>query len=288
MIWGSAFPVIRLGLLAGAAPIAFGVARFGSATIVMALIALGRRERPPGRRALALSAVLGGGLLIGGYAAFLYVGEETISGGLASLLVGAVPLWSVLLSYRLLPSERVGGLGIGGLLLGFFGVAVLFLPDLSAASQHLFGPAFLVVLAGLSAAVASVLLRRSVHKPTGGWGLTVEFAGATALLGLLALTLPGQLELPVNGSTVAALAYLVALPSIVGYTIYFRLLNRVGPSRANLVTYVGPVAGVGIGIVLLGESVSAFELAGFALILVGLYLVQSDGRRRSRAATSSP
>jgi probable blue pigment (indigoidine) exporter len=276
LIWGSAFVVIRLGLISGASPLAFGFGRFAGAAVVMALLALVAKERAPDRRTLVLSALVGGLFFIGGYAALLYLGEAVLSGGFSSVLVGTLPLWSALFAYGILPTERLGLSGTLGIAVGFVGLAVLFLPDLLAGAAGSLRAELLVIGAAIVGAGASVLLRRWMSAPNGQWGLTTEFAAAAAMLGLLAITVPGQASLPLTPAVLVSLAYLVALPSIVGYTIYFRLLDRVGPGRANLVAYVNPLGGLVIGALLLGESVSFFEVAGFLLIVSGLFLVQRD------------
>ncbi|MCI4324177.1 MAG: EamA family transporter, partial [Thermoplasmata archaeon] len=94
LLWGTAFPVIRIGLLAGASPLSFGAARFTIAAALMAVIAVTTRQRLPDARTLVLTAVFGGVLVIGAYAAFLYIGEETVSGGLSAVLISTVPLWT--------------------------------------------------------------------------------------------------------------------------------------------------------------------------------------------------
>ncbi|MCI4362992.1 MAG: EamA family transporter [Thermoplasmata archaeon] len=276
LIWGSAFVVIRVGLLAGASPLAFGFGRFAGATVVMALLAFLARERAPDRRTLLISALVGGAFFIGGYAAFLYLGEVVLSGGLSSVLVGTLPLWSALFGYGILPTERLGRSGTLGVGVGFVGLTVLFLPELAAGASGSVRAELLVIGAAVVGAGGSVLLRRWVHTPSGRWGLTSEFAAASVLLGVIAVAVPGQAALPLTPVVLVSLAYLIALPSIVGYTIYFGLLHRVGPSRANLVAYVNPLAGLAIGALLLSESVSLVEVAGFLLIASGLFLVQRD------------
>ena len=72
------------------------------------------------------------------------------------------------------------------------------------------------------------------------------------------------------------------MPSLLGYVLYFGLHHRVGPARANLVAYVAPVVGVLVGLVVFGESVYLVEIAGLALVVVGLVAVH---RARARAAT---
>jgi drug/metabolite transporter (DMT)-like permease len=276
VIWGSAFPVIRLGLLAGASPFLFASVRYLLAAAIMAGIAAGRSETCPPRRTLLLYAVLGGVFVIGGYAAFLYAGETRIGGGLATVFVASAPMWTAILGVSLLPSERLGRRGAAGVLLGFVGVAVLFLPDELGSGGGMWLGETLVLFAALSFSIGAVLLRRWSTGPAGGWGLTVEFAIAGGILGLLAVRPGTALALPLTGPVLGSLAFLVAGPSIVGYAIYFHLLHRVGPTRSSLVAYVNPLTGIVVGIFLLGESVGIFELLGFLIIVGGLFLLQYD------------
>ncbi len=286
-LWGSAFPVIRLGLLAGASPFALGAVRFGVAAAVMAGIAALRRERFPGARKLAVLASVGGALFIGAYAAFLNTGEQTVPGGLAAVLVGTIPLWTALFGLVALPEERVGRLGGLGLGAGFAGLLVLFLPAVeSGVFSNLLGEVW-VLGAALAGTLGAILLRRLLQEPPGTWGLTVQFAVAAAVLAALT-ALPGAgRAFPVNPGTLFSVLYLALGASVGGYAIYFGLLHRVGALGANLVAYVNPLAGVLIGIVLLGESVTAAELGGFALVLVGLFLFQREKFRPSPGSSTA-
>jgi probable blue pigment (indigoidine) exporter len=287
-VWGSAFPVIRLGLLAGASPFGLGAVRFALAAAVMAAIAAARRDRAPDRRSALILVTVGGVGFIGTYAAFLNSGEEAVSGGLAAILVGTLPLWTALLGFAFLPEERVGRLGAVGLAAGFGGLLVLFLPAFEAGAFSNAVAEAEVVGAAITGAAGAIALRRLQSGPPGGWGLTLQFAAAAALLGTLAF-LPGSgWAFPVNAGTLGSAAYLACAASVGGYGIYFGLLHRTGALRANLVAYVNPLAGLLIGIALLGEGVGTYELAGFALVLLGLFLFHRERLVATRARSAGP
>jgi drug/metabolite transporter (DMT)-like permease len=78
---------------------------------------------------------------------------------------------------------------------------------------------------------------------------------------------------PVPASALWALLALAALSTAAAYLLYFHLLARVGPVRANTVTYVVPIFGMLWGALFLGERVTRGMLAGLALILVSVLLV---------------
>lgn len=287
-IWGAAFPVIRLGLLAGASPLAFGAGRFAIATALLTAVTAARRIAWPSRRDALVSAVFGGLLLVGGYAAFLYEGEEVLGGGLSAVLVATVPLWTAVLGFALLPTERVGRWGWGALGVGFLGVVVLFLPDLLAGTRGGVEGGLLVLGAALVAGAGTVGIRRFLPHGVNLGGLTVQFAVATALLAGLGLVPGIGLAFAVNATTVGTVLYLALVPSVLGFIIYYGLVHRGGATRASLVTYVNPLAGVVVGVLLLSEAVTLYEVAGFALIVIGLYLFQRFRPATSRGGSAHP
>lgn len=279
LIWGSAYPVIRYGLVEGATPIAFAAVRYALSAAALAALAAALRVPRPSLRSLGLSAVLGVPIL-GLYGLFLYLGETTTSGNLASILIGAVPLLTALFALPILPRETLRGTGYLGLIVGFVGVFVLvFPPDGIVLASTVTGPV-LVVAAAVSFAFGSVLLRARRPEGENLWGVAVQFGVATLLLAAVLPILEPRAALPGTPAVLGSLLYLVLLPSTAGYALYFSLHHRVGPGRANLVAYVNPVAAIAIGTIAFGEPFVWWEIVGFVLILVGLTLVTQVGRVR--------
>ena len=120
-------------------------------------------------------------------------------------------------------------------------------------------------------------------RPSSLWNLSGEFTVASLVLLPLAILTPGGLAFPVNSLTVTLVLYLALGSSVFGYGLYFVLLERAGPSRANVVAYLNPVVGLVVGFLFLGESVTTAELGGFGLILFAVALLQRE-RRRSLTA----
>lgn len=292
ILWGSAFPVIRAGIVAGAPALVFASVRYLITALALVVIAVVAGAPRPRRADLAPPLVFGGVLMIAAYGGLLYVGEESTSGGLAAVLTASAPLLSALIGFRLLPSERFGRWGIFGLLVGFVGVGVLVLPGLvGSASTGLAGPVF-VIAAVLAFAIGSVLLRRTSKATPGFWTLSMQFALAGVVVGLSALLIREPVTLGRTSSVLPDLAYLVVVPGVIGYTLYFRIHHSSGPSLANVVGYVNPATGVLVGLLVFGETVTGVELVGLLLIAGGLFLLQRDrgrlsvGRRSPRGAAS--
>ena len=281
VLWGSAYIFIRQGLLLGAAPLPFAAVRYALSAVGFFVIAAGRRAPWPTRSAVIASGAIGGTLFIGLYGGFLYWGEQYTTGGYASVLSATAPILTVVVAFAILPEERLSGLALAGIAIGFLGTIVLVVPELFGGSIGVWpGPEF-VIAAFVCAAFSTVLLRRFGGGPQGLWQIGVQFGVGALMLGAATLVLPLPRALPLTGPLLAALAALVLLSSVGGYFVYFRLHHQVGPVRANTVAYLLPLAGIGIGTGIFGEPISVWEIAGFLIVILGVTLVIRD---RSRAA----
>jgi drug/metabolite transporter (DMT)-like permease len=211
-------------------------------------------------------------------------GQTHIESGLAAILNAMTPIFTVLAAHAA-GQERLTLRRVAGVALGFLGVAVLIGP---ASLGHL-DPTNLaeiaVLLAAVSYAAASIWGRRLRELP-------IEVAaagmlgGSTLLLLPLALLLEHPWRITPTPASLAALAALGALSTALAYLLYFRLLRRVGPTNLALVTFLLPIVALALGAVFLGEHVEMRDLAGLALILLGLAAI--DGRIFGLVRATSP
>ncbi len=278
LAWGSSYVFIRQGLVLGASPLAFAAIRFGLSAAVFAVLAAVRGEPFPSRHALVASASVGGMLILGITGGLLFWGEQYTTAGYAAVLSATIPFLTVAIGYSLLKSERLGGAGLVGIAVGFAGTTLLVIPELFGSPIGTgLGPLF-VLGSAVSVATGTVALRSLRLGPQGLWQIGSQFAVAAALLGVATAIVPTREAFPATLALLSTLAALVVFTSVVGYLIYFALHNRLGPIRANLVTYLSPLVGLGIGTGLLGEPVTAFELGGLAVVLAGVTLVVRESK----------
>lgn len=199
-------------------------------------------------------------------------GEQYVTSSLAGLLVSTEPVLVLLLLVGLglyrrdRVRERVSTAQVVGMLLGLAGVAALLGVDVGRSGPQLFG-ASLVLLAALSYAVASFLIRRATRDDDPIGVIAVIVVITTVLLTPAALpALPGQVpDLPATASIVA----LGVLCTAGAFMAYFALLAEVGPSRGAVVFFATPVVTVVAGAMILDEAVTATTLLGLVLIVIG-------------------
>jgi drug/metabolite transporter (DMT)-like permease len=282
IIWGSTY--LGIELTGETIPPLFAVAvRFLVAGSAMAAWVAWRRGADVFRvrRQELLGAVVVG-LLLPGANAVLFVAERDVPTGLASLIIGAVPLWVVVL--RLLARERPDVLALTGVAVGFLGVALLVRPGGHGATA---GGLLLVVLSSVMWAVGSFLSARLPMPPDAFAATTIEMiAGGIALLpiGLLAYS-PSELD-PAGYSTRSILGfwYLVVFGSLIGYTAYAWLLANAPIGQVSTYAYVNPVVAVALGAIVLDEAITWQIVVGASVILLSVALVVRRESPREIAA----
>jgi drug/metabolite transporter (DMT)-like permease len=273
-IWGSSFMFIRLGVDELEPSVVAFARTFGGALVLLPLLRGGGGLAPiwPAAVPLAVLGVLNNALpfWLLGYA------ETHISSALAGVLMAAAPVITVVLAARIDPSQRVSGLRLAGIGVGFLGVALLV--GLQRGGD-LLGALAAVGTAGCYA-VSALYAGRTIRSVPPLQVSIGQLAVAALVLAPFGIAERPQ-ETPPAG-TIAAMIALGALCSGIAYLLYFRLIASAGASRAILVTYLVPAFALAYGAVFLSEDITASALAGLALILGGTALATGLGRRPPR------
>lgn len=218
-------------------------------------------------------------------------GEKHIDSGIAAIAGATVPIFVVLLAIRFRPSERVRGLRLVGVLLGFVGVGVLagLRPE-----GGWFGIAgtLAVVAACFSYASANLWVQhRFAATPPLVISAGTTISGALILLPFALVQLPDDVP---GWNALGSIAALGLFGTAFAYLILYRLINTYGSARTSLVTYLLPPIALFYGAVLLGERVALNAVLGLVLILAGVALgsgvfrMAGRGRREALPATPRP
>ena len=277
-LWGTAFMAIKVGL-DYFPPVFFAALRYDVAGVVMlGYVAVASERRLPRGREEWWVVFVGGTLLIAGYHAFLFVGEQYTTSAVAAVVVSLSPVLTTGFARVLLPSERLTPVGIAGLLLGLVGVVVLSAPDAgNLLSVDVIGKV-LVFAAAVSFALGSVLTRRAdtdlPMETMEAWSMVL----GALVMHAVSVARPSESLAAVEWAPEAlwALAYLAIAASALGFLIYFDLLERLGPIEINLVSYVAPVFAALSGWWFLDEGIDLATVAGFLVIFAGFCLVKRE------------
>jgi drug/metabolite transporter (DMT)-like permease len=268
-IWGASYLFIRIAAPAvGPLPLMAVRVLLAGAVLAALAAALGRR---PSRLDRWRDYLLLG--LVNAAVPFTLIAaaELYVTASLAGIVTTTAPLFSALVAAAWL-KDRLTARTVLGLLLGTVGVAVLV-----GWSPLPLGPELVLSVAALLAAAfcygLGAVYTRAAFRGVPLLGLATAqqlAAGAELLLPALATTrAPWPQPLPVVLSILA----LALLSTALAYLIYFRLIERVGPTRALMVSILVPFFGVLWGVLFLGEPVTPGTFAGLAIVLAGVALV---------------
>lgn len=281
VVWGSTYLAIRI-VVGELPPLLSASARFLFAGFILYVATIRTGDTAgdrPGRLEWRDAAIIGGFLLTGGNG-LVSIGEVTIPSGITALLVATMPLWVAILG-RFAFGIRLGGPALAGIAVGFVGVAILVWPESGAASLDPLGLAC-VLGAPLLWAVGSLYTRRAhlVRRPLVGTAMQMLCGGA--LLGVVAVILgePARLDLArVTPDALIALAYLIGVGSLVGYTAFAWLLRVAPISLVSTYAYVNPVVAVLLGALVRAEPIGPRTLlAGAVIVSAVAIIVWARGR----------
>ena len=203
-------------------------------------------------------------------------GQTQITSGLAAILYATTSLFTVLLAPLFVATERLTAPRLLGVLLGLAGVVIMLGPEAvrDPGSATL---AKLAVLGGsISYALAAIWGRRlrGIPSPVAAAGqLTV--AAAIMLPLTLLVDRPWTLP-PPTPQIIGAILGLGLFSTTIGYLLFFTILARAGSVNTSLVTLLVPPSALLLGALFLGEAATGPEVAGLALIALGLLVI--DGR----------
>lgn len=283
-VWGASYLFIKVGVDGGVPPVTLVAMRTSIAGLALLLFMLLRRETVPARREPIWKWYVILGLLnsVIPYTLITW-GETRVSSGLAAILVGAMPIFTVLFAHVMTHDEKMSPRKVAGILAGFVGVVILFLPDfLQAATSNLFG-GLAVVAAAVSYAIASIYARRHLRGRTPVMNSFGQMLTASALLIPASVLVDRPWTLSPTVPALASIVTLAVLGTAIAYMMYFWLITHVGATRTSLVTYISPVIAVVLGWLVLNEQLQWTTLVGLVLIIAGVGLVTnlrlgSDGQ----------
>jgi drug/metabolite transporter (DMT)-like permease len=290
LIWGSTYLAIRFAIET-VPPYLMGGLRFLIAGGILYVLRRSRGVSSPSRHQWRSAFVVGGLLLFGGNGGVM-VAEQLVPSSIASLIIATVPLWMVMLNWKWGDRARPGNSVLIGLGLGVVGITLIAAPGFSSDSGAInLAGVLVLVLAALSWAIGS-LYSRKAQLPTDPLMATASeilAGGGLMLLAALLTGQGGQFRLDaVTFRSLAALAYLVAFGSLVGFTAYVWLLKVSTPARVSTYAFVNPVIAVFLGWALAGEALSVRTLVAAAVIVAGVVLITTrQGKPAVRRPVSS-
>lgn len=290
LIWGSTYVGIRFAI--ETIPVfLMASTRFFVAGALLLLWQWRRGEPAPTRLYWRSAAIVGLLMILGGNGGVTW-SEQHVSSGFAALIIGATPIYVVLLDWLVFGAPRPTRRMTLGLLIGLVGLALLVGPwEMSGEESVAPAGVGALLLAGLCWTLGSLYSRRAPLPPAPMQATGMEMlCGGTALL--VVGTLAGQwgeLDLgAVSARSLLALTYLTFAGTLVGFSSFIWLLHHTTPARATSYAYVNPVVAVLLGWLLADEPLTLRTMVAAAVIIGSVVLVTSVRAQSDPPRASSP
>lgn len=262
--WASAFVGIRIGLVSYT-PGSLALLRFLVASFCMLLIYSYVPNKPPIPWSHRLELMLLGVAGIGVYNICLNIGETTVSAGVASFVIGMIPVVTIVLSALFL-KERLTTLAWSGVIISVFGLLIMVLGE--NAPIELGSGVLVIFISSLMGGLYTVLQKRYlIHYHPVMVTAWVMWGGSLLLL-WFANDLLHQIMIASFASTTSAI-YMGIFPAALAYVAWSYVLHHLSASTASMYIYFLPILSTLLGMLLLNEHPSVISLFGGILSLAG-------------------
>jgi drug/metabolite transporter (DMT)-like permease len=275
LMWSSAFTSARI-IVAAAPPLTALGLRFLISGLLGITIAwmLGQSWRltRPQWRATIIFGVCQNALYLG----LNFVAMQTIEASLAAIIASTMPLLVGFFAWAFM-GERLGPVGIFGLVAGLVGVTVIMGARFQG-GMDLYGVG-LCVIAVFALAFATLSVRGAASGGNFLMVVGLQMIVGAAIVGPLGLMIE-TLAVDWSWTLVAAFAYTTLIPGLAATLVWFLLVERIGATRGATFHFLNPFFGVAIAAALLGEALRLWDLIGVLVIMGGILAVQLSRQRR--------
>lgn len=280
VVWGSTYYFIGV-CLRDFPPFVLGTLRFVVAGTIL-LVACKVRGEQLFRRGLILKAAVCGIVLLFVDQGVIMFAQRYVSSSLVAIMASSTAVWIMLLDVPQWRRNFRSVSTVAGIVLGFIGVAMLYLEQLNmqrpGGSHYEYG--VLLLIGGCISWACGTLYSKYHIRDNGDEGGLASSAWQMLGAGLVFALCAGlsgdfsRLQLSaVSSVSWLSLSYLIVFGSMMAYTAYIWLLRVRPATEVATHAYVNPVVAIVIGAGLGHEDVTLIQLAGLAVILISVMMV---------------
>lgn len=276
LLWAACFPLLTVGIKL-APHLSFATLRAVIAGLVLVGLACAlRRPFPREPRIWAMLCIMGFGATSLGFLGMFHA-AEFVSPGIATVIANTQPLLAAGLGGILL-GERLQVAGKAGLFMGFLGILVIAAPQMFSGNQanYLTGIAY-IALAAVGVSISNVLIKKIAGQVDPLMAMGLQFLIGSVPLAIIAgmTEEPGAIQW--SPTFFVVLLTLAVFGSALVYVLWISVLAETPLNKANAFSFLVPVFGLTIGVLLYGEVLNPLKFLGISLAIIGVALVTQRG-----------
>ncbi len=287
--WGGTYLAMRFAVET-LPPFLLAGVRFVTAGLLLYLWELARGTKNPGTLHWRNATVIGGLMLLGGNSLVVWA-EQTISSGVAALIVATVPLWMTLLAWLWQGGAKPDKYVISGLMLGFLGQIVLVSNSWqsSAYQPEQLSGYLILTFAALFWAAGSVYSRKAQLPASALMAIAIQNLSGGILCLLVGISLGEVSQLQVDSistRSLLSLAYLIFIGSLIGFSAYIWVLKKAEPAIVSTYAYVNPIVAVLLGCLFANEHLTKNDALAAVSIVAAVILITKSARTKQSYSLS--
>lgn len=293
LMWGTSYAFIKLGVQTLPTFTLIATRLFIGFVFLATVVAVAREPLPRNPRIYMHLLVMAVVNIVIPFT-LITTAERSVPSAIAAIINGAVPLVVILLAALVLHDEPITLGRLLGLLIGYAGVIVIVSPGLATSTGSEISGELALVGSTISYGIGAVYSRRNMRGLRPMIPAVFQVGFAFAIVALIALVFERPFAVAWNGDALLAVAWLGIFGSGAAYLLNFRLLARIGATRTSILAYFLPVIGIISGAIMFNEHIDQLVLAGTALVLAGIALVNGRflqrriyGRRAPEPGTTA-
>ncbi len=271
LIWGSTWLALKLGL-ESFPPLLGSSIRFGLAAVILFFIVTIRKDRFPENRqewfVICFSGIFSFGL---GYS-FVYSAAQFIPSSLSSILFTTYPFWVSIWGYFLLKETTFTPVKIGGIIIGFIGIVIIFGRELSWSSENGWVGMTLVLLSAMVQAMSLIFIKKWASKVSPFQLNFLPMAIGSSLQFIVSVANENWSHVKFDFLGISMILYLAIFGSVIVFVIYWWLLSKVQAVTLSLSAFITPITAVILGIWVAGEHLSFWVYFGGLITFSGIAL----------------
>lgn len=286
LAWGSAPAASRAVLLRGVNPFTIFPLKqvVGTAMIIGVLALAGRLPRMERETFKAGAAI---GIFNMTVPTILFtLGFQVIPASIGAVIVGIIPLTTILLTHWVVPGEKFRAARVPGLIFAILGIGVMSWAPVGQHSSQWITGVVLMTIGAVSAGLGGALTRRYAVRHRNAPLIVSQYLTSVVILGLASIPFGGyQGYLTIDATSLWLILYMGAGPTAVSFAAFMWASRVTTAARAALTGYLSPLLGATLGVVLLSEPITIQLIVGMAAVAVGIVVSDQPDRRDDRRKT---
>lgn len=216
-------------------------------------------------------------------------GQQYIDSALAAILIGTSPFFTMLLAHLFTSTDHLTPAKIGGVAVGFTGLAILLGPALQAGVQATLWGLAASLLAAASYGAAIVYAQQTLRGLPPLVGPTAQLATASIILIPVALLVEQPYHLPMpSWPAASSLLLLAVLSTALAFVLYYRAMEIANATTLSMIAYMVPIVATLLGVLVLHEQLGWHVYLGCVLIIGGVMAVNGLFRSLRPGPTLKP